>query len=155
MNRVFSPLMHFIQYLFQNPLGNFIAVSALLLALGGGGACSNVTGGITLGAPVADLEGGTTREAFVCGNVPGAPTGAVARIANISDVSLGVVEVPLNASDQSYSAEICLKVGQTANVQAFDVDGIAISEISSITRISGEDVADCPEPFVTQEDCPF
>jgi len=152
MHRAFSRLSYFIPATLSNRFGKYTIPMLCLSALAGCG--SGLAGGITLDAPVADLEGGTTRESFLCGDVPGAPSSSSVRITNISDVSLGTVEVPLNEEGQTYSAKVCLRVGQSANIQAFDASGEAISEISTVTRISGEDNADCPDPFVTQDNCP-
>ena len=153
MHPAFSTLSYFIRALFANRFAQYTSGVFGLTILGL--ACSSgLSGGISLDAPVADLEGGTFREAFLCGDVPNAPSSSTVHITNISNVSLGTVVVPLNEEGQNYSAKVCLRVGESANIQAFDANGEAISEISTVTRISGEDIADCPDPFVTQDNCP-
>ncbi len=146
-------MIHFIRSLTGRPPQLFLLGSRwilILLLIGCGGA--GIGGGINLDAPAADLEGGTTREAFICGNSPGAPSGAFVRITNISDPTVPPVEADLDANS-SYSLEQCMTVGQSVNVQIFDASGNAISEISSINRLpdsqfncspATNDLTNCP-----------
>jgi len=114
-------------------------------------ACGSA-GGINLPAPVADLEGGTTREALVCDVIQGAPAGAFVRVRNISDSQIDDVDSDL-ASDGSFSLQVCVQAGQTLEIQIFDNDGAAISGVQQLTR--GSQSGDvCPAATNPAPTCP-
>ena len=144
-------IQFFLRYLPRNRglIGISLVLPLMFGACGGG-----AIGGIGLDAPVADLEGGTTREAFVCGTADGASPGDVVRLTNISDASVAPVQLTLDDT-LSYSAEVCMRVGQSTNVQIFDATGTAISEIRTVSRLPGEDGDQCPDPAVSpSQECP-
>lgn len=119
-----------------------------LLLLG----CSAGAGGIGIDAPVADLEGGTTREATVCDDVAGAPSGSFVRVRNVSDSQVADVDQTL-APDGSFSVAVCVEVGETLEIQIFDAEGEAISDAQTLTREASA-AGVCSEPTNTPPDCP-
>lgn len=141
-------------FLFYAIPSNFKRISlAALLALGLGGfsGCGSA-GGINLPAPVADLEGGTTREATVCDMVDGAPQGSFVRVRNVSDSSVDDVDALLG-SDGSFSLLVCVKAGETLEIEIFDDSGASISGIQSLTR-SGSETNSCPTASNSPPTCP-
>lgn len=126
---------------------------AALLALGFGGlAGCGSAGGINLPAPVADLEGGTTREASVCDTIAGAPAGAFVRVRNISDSQVTDVDALL-AADGSFSLLVCVEVGETLEIEIFDDEGASISGIQTLTR-TGTETTTCPTATNSPPTCP-
>ncbi|HCU26074.1 MAG TPA: hypothetical protein DF383_13740 [Deltaproteobacteria bacterium] len=112
----------------------------------GGGA-----GGISIDAPTADIEGGTFFEAKVCDTVSGAPEGSFVRIHNASNSQIADLDQVL-AADGSFSVQVCVKSGETLELQIFDAAGTSISPTQSITR----DVTSpgtCPAPTNTLPNC--
>lgn len=155
MKNSFSSLRDFNQFFLSYLPGKILCLALLAAAPLVLGSCSgSAIGGIGLDAPVADLEGGTTREAFLCGTADGAVAGNIVRLTNISNAAIPPVEVTLDDS-LAYSAEVCMRVGQSTNIQVFDSAGTALSEIRTVSRLPGEDGDECPDPTVSvdQEDC--
>ena len=129
-----------------------ISLAALLaLGLAGFSGCGSA-GGINLPAPVADLEGGTTREASVCDTVDGAPVGAFVRVRNVSDSQVTDVDAVLQA-DGSFSLLVCVEVGETLEIEIFDDSGASISGIQTLTR-SGTETSTCPTATNSPPTCP-
>jgi hypothetical protein len=137
----------FIQSFFKSLSWTALGLLGLVASCTGG-----AIGGISLDAPIADLEGGTSRETFICGTLDGASQGDLVRITNISDPAIAPVDVGLDASGQ-YSAEVCLQMGQSANIEGFDSAGNPVSETRTVSRLPGVDI-DCPDPTVSQDNCP-
>ena len=102
---------------------------------------------------MADLEGGTSREAAICGTFGSAPAGSFVRVSNISDPNIPDVEANL-AADDTYSVKVCMTVGQSVNVQVFNSNGEAISAISSINRQVDDRTDLCPDPSNAPPTCP-
>lgn len=130
---------------------NFKRISLLAVLTAWLGGCGSA-GGINLPAPIADLEGGTTREASVCDTIAGAPSGAFVRVRNISNSAITDVDSDL-AADGSFSVNACVKVGETLEVQIFDNGGAEISDIQRLTR-TGSETATCPAPTNPGLACP-
>jgi hypothetical protein len=135
-------------FVLQASFKRFLPAVLLTLAIVGCGSA----GGINLPAPVADLEGGTTREASVCDTVQGAPAGAFVRVRNVSDSAINDVESDL-AADGSFSLLVCVKAGETLELEIFDDSGASISGIQNLTR-SGTETTTCPAPTNPDPNCP-
>lgn len=125
-----------------------ILFGLLFLGLGWFFGCAGA-GPIVLDAPVADLEGGTTREVILCGTASDAPAGTVVVISTPA----GDVEAVLDAA-QSYSLVVCLQVGQSADIQYFDSNGDSISPITTVTRNVDDRTDICPDPTNQEPVCP-
>ncbi|MCE9624562.1 MAG: hypothetical protein K8R69_03770 [Deltaproteobacteria bacterium] len=136
---------------FYSLRSNFKRFSVLAFLAIGLAACGSA-GGINLPAPVADLEGGTVREATVCDTVQGAPVGAFVRVRNISDSQVDDIDTDL-AADGSFSVLACVQSGQTLEIQVFNQEGAEISGIQQLTR--GSQSGDvCPTATNPATNCP-
>ena len=127
-------------------LGVFFGL--LFLATAWFSGCAGI-GPVVLDAPVADLEGGTTTDSIICGDVPDAPAGTVVVITTPA----GETQSGLDANN-SYSLVVCLEVGQSATVQYFDQNGDPISSATTITRETDDRTDICPDPSNQDPTCP-
>lgn len=119
----------------------FFFIASLFL-----GACgSSSLGGITLDAPVADIEGAGTDRAKLCGTIVDAPDGAFLRIVNTLEDHTNSVDVVLG-NDGSFNVMVLGAPTATYLLTVMDADGDAISETSA-ALVRGERVPD------DQQDC--
>ncbi len=138
------------EYFISSPLKRLFFLLGMTIFLAGCGAA----GGFSLDAPVADLEGGTRFAATVCDTIPDAPQGAFVRVTNNQDLGIAPVEKVLG-EDKSFSLIVCVDVGESVDLQIFDENGNALSDIQTIVRETDDRTERCPQPSNTNPpECP-
>jgi hypothetical protein len=132
---------------------------ALLLTMascggsGGVGGGAAAPGGINLPAPTADVEAGPADFTTVCDSESGAPSGAFVKITNTSNPNDPTVQANLDANG-SFSVWVCIKPGDSINVQVFDSAGNAISPAQTLVRTGNENGGVCPNASNNTPTCP-